>query len=606
MIRKIILSCLALLILGVGLLYLGRFSWYRIHHDLPPFTREEGSVRKVLVVMRDGVKLATEVHLPSPRGTDAVPLPSNQPEQRFPLVLIRNPYDMKPVLRMTCGVLVRYGYGCIMQDVRGRLESEGLWEPLANEGNDGKDTLKWLRAQTFSDGNIALLGQSYLGATQWLVADDLPPEVKTIIPFVFGTDVYSGVYERGLFRPEVITAWATLMPDRETHMADGEKYLQAASHLPAADADQVVLGKTLPWYREWLSSEDPSAPLWNTGPLSHAPSIPSRVNVPVLMVSGWFDPFLASQVSTHTTLKSRAQSVWVIGPWNHLGLVADPLSVTNAPGGTNKWPLVLEWLDHHLKGVPLKTAQPGTIQRYVLGKNDWAVTTTFDDPKHVEVTFHLGDAPTSQTCVGGKLSAMKQPDSNTNFVYDPAQPNPSLGGASLLAFAFYPFHAVTPGPAEQGKSCERADVLTFRSAPLVNPLLLSSANRLELSVSSTAPDTSFVARLIEESADGSSVRLIREAAATLSLPTSRASTKLQYAPKERVQIELDFWPIDWELPSGSRLRVDVSSSSFPALALHSNTAVHWNEAKERVPATQTIYTDGSRLVVKTIGGQKYE
>ena len=137
--------------------------------------------------MQDGVRLFSSVALPEP----------------LPTVLIRNPYArFATIMRETvCGRMVRYGYACVLQDVRGQGESEGEWSPMVNEVRDGKDTINWLVKQSFQDGNIAMVGPSYLASVQYAVAaSGLPNEVKTLVPAVYTADLSNILYSNGMFR----------------------------------------------------------------------------------------------------------------------------------------------------------------------------------------------------------------------------------------------------------------------------------------------------------------------------------------------------------------------------------------------------------------------
>jgi hypothetical protein len=174
----------------------------RSSHSLPAFTHRPGDWRTEAVRMRDGVELSTRILLP-------------EGVERAPVVLIRNPYDLGPFIELSCDLFVRYGLGCVLQDVRGRMASGGEWWPLVHEVADGEDTLRWLVRQPFVDGNIALYGMSYLGGTALAAtAGELPAEVKTVVVSVFGTDLREVVSERGLLPHELLTAWAAFMPGR--------------------------------------------------------------------------------------------------------------------------------------------------------------------------------------------------------------------------------------------------------------------------------------------------------------------------------------------------------------------------------------------------------
>lgn len=576
MTRRLPLLTVVLLLLTLSVTcWAGRHELVRRAQELPPYTHRALPMQTEWVAMRDGVRLRTEIF--RPRGLEAAPT-----------VFIRNPYELlAPILRTHCGIFARYGYACALQSVRGRAGSEGEWVPLVNERPDGQDALAWLVEQPWVDGNVALYGASYLAWTQWAVADVLPPEVKTLLPQVYGLSMYDNVYERGLFRHDLITAWATLMPDGESHLRADDNYLAAARHQPAIGADEAWMGGRLDWYRAWQQASAPGDPYWSTPPTAQIAEIPGRTQVPVFTVAGLFDPFFAGQLQTFARLGSRDRSVLLIGPWNHIGRPTGDLDLPLATGGLEQWPLVLEWLDHHLRGQPLRTMKPGEVRSLAPNDGAWRSRPAWPPPLSQEYILELGGAESAQSCAGGTLSQEPTAPGQVHFRYNPGDPNPTRGGASLLSFLFYRRVGPLPGPVDQGDSCAREDVLTFRSPLLTEPLRLAGGAQLRVRVASTAPDTAFVARLISEQAEGAV--LVREAAATLGLPTAQERAPLAYTPGQAREVELDFWPTEWVFPAGARLRLDLSSSSFPALAVHPNRAGPWAEQTGWDEATQTVW-----------------
>jgi len=568
------LGIIAVVLFVVATIAIFRDELFRRQAKLPEFTHEFGSSADVMVPMRDGVKLHTEVF--RPLGVD-----------KAPTILVRNPYiPLRALERFQCKVLTRYGYACVLQDVRGQMDSEGEWQPIVNERSDGRDTVAWLVAQPFVDGNIAMRGPSYLTCVQLAMADQLPPEVKTLVPSVFGVDFRLSAYERGLFRHDLLTAWATLMPERGMRLTASSDYLKAAAYLPAMEADEHFMTKKLPWYREILSAEAPGAAYWQTEQQRTFREIPGKTKVPMLFVAGFFDPFFAAQMDVWNHLGSRAESTLVIGPWNHLNMTSGDVTYTVDTGRLDPWPFMLEWFDHHLKGKPLVTLKKGEVRTLGPGDLAWRTHLEWPDATKPLTTLHLGGAEASQACTGGTLDAAPTASASTTYVFDPKDPVPSRGGAAMLSFAFFRSLGITPGPVDQGDSCARADVLTFKGAAMTEETKLSGAAHLALSVSSTAPDTAFVARLISEQ-DGKAL-LIREGAATLAFPTAQAMEAQPYAPGTPTTVEVDFWPIEWVLPKGARLRVDVTSSSFPVLHTHSNRAGPWATQTGADVATQTV------------------
>jgi putative CocE/NonD family hydrolase len=355
--------------------------------------------------------------------------------------------------------------------------------------------------------------------------------------------------------------------------------------------------QALPWYRDLLEAEAPGAAYWQSAQQRQFQAVPGGVKVPMLFIGGFFDPFFAAQLDTWQRLATRDQSVFVIGPWNHLGMTSGDVDYAVPTGRFDPWPLMLEWYEHHLKGRPLTTLKPGTVRTLGPGDTAWQTHPAWPPSGALALTqLHLGNAEQSQACSGGTLSSASTTASSTTYVFDPANPVPSRGGAAMLSFAFYRQLGVTPGPVDQGDSCARADVLTFRGEPLKEATRLSGNARLRLTVSSTAPDTAFVARLIAEQ-DGKAL-LIREDAATLAFPTESAQLAQPYTPGTNTQVDIDFWPIEWVLPAGARLRVDVTSSSFPVLHTHSNRAGPWAAQVGFDVATQTVVVGGGESVLE--------
>jgi putative CocE/NonD family hydrolase len=572
-ILRISLYTLAALVLLGGTAYLFRHELLRQIQGLPPFTHSAGEERLDMLRMRDGVRLATTVY--QPRG-----------EGPWPAILIRNPYMRFDIMvRSWCGRLVRYGYACVYQDVRGQGASEGEWEPLVNEGSDGEDTLRWLAAQQFQDGNIAMIGPSYLAAVQWAAAADLPPEVKTFVPSVTALNLHDIVYQDGMFRHETFTAWAAMMRQRGLPRSDaGQSYQQAIRHRPHLEIDERFYGMRLPWYRQWVTSPSPSAPLWQTADSRRLLETPERLKVPILMIGGWYDVFLGPQMRDWHRLATRAQSRYLVGPWTHVGQGGPALDTPDAGGGLLQWPVLLDWIGHHLKGEPLENG-PG-VATYVMRENRWVTRPAWPPPTR-RLRLHLRGAGQASSCDGGRLDeAAPTEREEASYSYDPDDPVPTRGGAGMLAFILPGFDGAPPATVWQEGLCERSDVLSFVSDPLEAPLHLAGAVQVALTVASDAPDTAFTARLVEVLPDGRAVN-IRDGITSLAYRNG-AKAPLSYTPRQEVGIAIPFWPIEWKVPAGSRLRLDVSSSDFPKYHAHTNRAGIWSEQVDAAKAEQRL------------------
>jgi putative CocE/NonD family hydrolase len=304
------------------------------------------------------------------------------------------------------------------------------------------------------------------------------------------------------------------------------------------------------------------------------------------MIGGWYDLFLASQMEDFERLGSRAKSRMLIGPWHHLQLSDVPYE--GDIGAEGQLAMILDWLGHHLKGEPLEQ-QVGVIETYAFGEGKWHVRDRFP-PETSTVTLHLDELARSNACDGGRLAPEAPADPGSiSYRYDPKDPVPTRGGEKLLGFAFRTFDSPDPGSVDQAGLCEREDVLTFVSEPLEAALHVAGRMQVALEVRSDVEDTAFTAKLIE--VDGGSARNVRDGIATLIHRTGDEAET--HSPGERVTVRIDLWPIEWRFPAGARIRLDVSSSNFPAFHAHPNRAGPWASVKEPIVATQTI--EGGRV-----------
>ncbi len=575
---RIFLLLLLLLSLGAGGALGGGCGYgvARLALGTPPFSTRHGDSYSVMVPMRDGVRLHTDVYLPKGEGP-------------WPVLLVRNPYNMADWFGGICGFFTRYGYACVHQDVRGRQKSEGEWDPLVNERADGLDTLAWLLEQPFQDGNIALFGMSYLGAVQWTVADALPREVKTLIPMVISTRMREAIYQGGMFRHEVFTLWAALMPNRGLNIFGGAAYQAAIRHYPPIEVDERYFGKRLDWFRTWQMSQDASAPLWRSREFLQLRDMPEKTNVPVLMIGAWYDLFTRGEIDDFSRLASRGISKLVIGPWCHLQMARGDLPLPGDPGLGGQVNTILDWLDHHLRGAPLRDGR-GFVKVYTLGEGTWRNWARWPPETHPAVLYMGGDGNPSG-CTAGRLEPIPvDAVGRFEYDYDPRDPVPTRGGGPLLAFAIPGFGGVEPGSVRQPDVCYRPDVLSFLSEPLEHDLHIAGEIRVTLHVASSAFDSAFTARVSAVMPDGETYH-IRSSIMSLAYREGD-DAPVSYTPGVVVPLEISMWPIDWLLRKGDRLRLDVSSSDFPAYHAHANRAGPWALQSDPIVARQRLFTGG--------------
>ena len=283
----------------------------------------------------------------------------------------------------------------------------------------------------------------------------------------------------------------------------------------------------------------------------------------------------------------------IIGPWHHLQRADQRFAGDTGLGG--QWAEVLGWLDHHLRGEPLRVPT-GVVHAYGYGKGAWQTHAAFPPSTGPQRRFALVDLDRAPTCEGGGLDsavpAEPATDGPVSFRYDPSDPVPANGGSAMLAFAFRTFDAVRPGPRPINGVCKRPDVLTFQTAPLEAPVRLLGSPVVDLRVSSDAPDTAFTAKLIEVRTDGTAVH-VRDGIRSLAYRVNKEGPPIPYTPGQPVELRLELTPIDWTFAAGSRLRLDVSSSNFPVYHAHPNRYGTWSTETGADVATNSVHPGSS-------------
>lgn len=532
-----------------------------------PTRTEAQPIRNVMLATRDGVKLSTNVFLPQGEGP-------------WPVIVVRDPYSFADYL--SCRVFVLYDYACVYQEVRGRGPSEGTWYPFVDEREDGIDLLEWIVEQPWQNGRIALHGGSYVGAVQWAVAGDLPPEVKTFVPPVAHGDIYQLSYRNGMFMEGLAGAWLHSQFQPWTRKLNSYEHWRqkVAGRFPALGVDQEEFGPAWTPYRDYLLHPDRDDPYWQSAKYAALSEAHKSVQVPVFMIGYMNDFFLPGMLQTFEELPTKDRSVFVIGPGNHGGQ-AEP-EVEGAY--TNDYVDTLAWFDHYLKDAPLPDNLKPGFRVFVHGEDEWRNFDKWPGEPLEKRLFYLDDLADSQHCDGGTLSdAPPVAATSASFAYDPRDPVPTRGGAFAL------IDGVAPTAVEEQGSdlCSRDDVLSFASAPLKADTFVSGGIRVRLLVSSDAEDTAFTVKVSEHFADGR-VYNIRDDVSSLSMRNG-AQHRVPYNSGDEVEVVFDLTPIAWQLRQGSRLRVDVSSSSAPAFFPHPNRAGLWSEIADPVVADQTVY-----------------
>ena len=529
--------------------------------------------KDTLVAGGDGHLLVTQMYMPEGDGP-------------WPVVVYRTPYmNNAPLGDWMLGFkqYAERGIGVIVQRCRGTGGSEGTFEPNVNERADGLALLDWLQKAPWCK-SIGLTGCSYMGLTSWIVADAVPEKVKGIYLEHYGVDRHLSAYNSGLFRQDILTAWAidnAGVPIRKPEVTDSDKpYYDEMRYMPQRTMDEDLLGAQIPWYRDWISHTDYPDPYWHTGFWALLRSIPPKIQVPMTVVAGHFDHHMEGTILGYELLPeaTKARSRLLVGGWNHGfettpkldGLVHDHDIDINLD--------TFEWFYSLL----VEEKEPvHEVKVYDIGADKWLslpewpsaagnARTFFLSSEAEGTVFGLKDLPS------GKRKAL-------SYDYDPSDPVFSIGGETL-------FNSNTrKGSQPQKPAGYRDDILFFRSEPLTNPMTLSGMPKAVIWFSSDCEDTAVTVKISEEKADGTTLN-IRTGIATLAFRKAKLGHRGTYTPGEIVPVEIQMLPIVWELQPGSRIRVDISSSDFPQYSIHSNYPGVWSAQTAIRTARQHVWT----------------
>ncbi|MBS1876189.1 MAG: CocE/NonD family hydrolase [Acidobacteria bacterium] len=521
------------------------------------------------IPMRDGVRLAANLFRPSSNG-------------RFPVLLVRTPYGKGLELTANYRAFVEHGFALVIQDVRGRHDSEGSFRPLDQEGPDGEDTLNWIGHQSWCDGKIGMFGGSYLGIAQWQAALRNSPYLKAIFPVVSGYDDY---FDRFYSRGGAMKLGHRLLWISENLSPPGfvrPGLNQFMYYLPLRTADRAVSGETVDWYQASLNHPNYDD-FWRS--FSTRDKL-DRIHVPVFIAGGWFDNYAESDLEAFAALRKLGRSVRIlVGPWPHN--FSDRLSVDFGPNARNPVRrFQFQWFDYYLKGQGSIDHIP-PAQLFLMGDNRWEDEDDWPPRDSRIRPLYLAGKGKAATVYGdGQLQWMPQRRKTADtYLYDPGKPVPTRGGAICCNVRLLP-----PGPIDQRAIEGRHDILVFTSPPLNEDLHVAGVVHVLLHVSTDAKDTDFTAKLIDVDPQGPALGVTD---GILRLRYRNGLDRPELAkPGEIYAITIDAGPTNWAFRQGHRIRLEVASSNFPRFDRNLNTGrANAGETQLR-KANQTVWHGG--------------
>lgn len=524
------------------------------------------------ILTRDGVRLSTNIFRPRANG-------------RFPAILIRTPYGKGADIKPDWQAFVDRGYAVVVQDVRGRFKSEGVFRPLVQEGPDGYDTIQWIARQPWSDGAVGMLGGSYLGIVQWKAALTGNPHLKAIFPWVSGCDDYiDRFYSRGgAFKLGQRLVWMAENLKQPGFVPNFDKYIP---HLPLRTADRAATGRESGFYQAVI--EHPAYDgFWRR--LSTREQI-ARVKAAVFSVGGWYDNFVQSDLEAIAALqKLSASHRIVIGPWGHDMKIRTEGADFGPESRVPLRSLQLQWFDRWLKRKDTPATPHAPVRLFIMGANRWREEDRWPPAAARMTPFYLDGRGRANTARGdGKLRATPPRRSRTDrFTYDPRNPVPTRGGPACCNYKRLPW-----GPLDQRPLDSRRDILVYTSGPLDEDLEVTGPVEAVLWVSTSAPDTDFTAKLVDVFPDGRA-RILTDGILRLRYRESLAKP-VAARPGEVYRIVIDAGVTGNLFRKGHRIRLEVSSSNFPRFDRNPNTGTPVAFESQLRPAEQAVYHDPER------------
>jgi len=499
------------------------------------------ATQTVMVPMRDGVRLATDIYLPDGKGP-------------WPAILLRTPYGRKGAQGLAVGAN-QHGYAFVSQDFRGRFDSEGEdylvfvhggW----GEHQDGYDTVEWIAAQKWCNGKVGGTGISAPGIAQNMMAPSRPPHLVCQYVVVAFSSMYpQAAYQGGAFRQSLVEGWLV-----------GNRF----------HARNLEVIRAHPDYDDFWKKIDPQR-------------VAHRVSVPVMFVGGWYDIFNAGTINSFVTIQNRGDEGargkcrLVMEPYGHGRSKDLVFPHAELPKSAGMWNWFNIWMKHDGKGIDdipvvqyFVMCDPNAPEK--LG-NVWKTADDWPIPaKTRRVYFHSDGTlrPRPPEVENDSLS----------YDYDPRNPVPTIGGANLI---------ITKGPKDQRPVEDRPDVLLFTSQKLRNPVEVTGPVKVKLWASSTATDTDFTAKLCDVYPDGRSM-IVLDGIIRARHRNSMEKSELM-EPAKTYEFEIDLWSTSLVFSPGHRIRVAISSSNCPRFEPNPNTGKPSGLDSQTKVARNTIYLD---------------
>ncbi len=536
------------------------------------------------VPMRDGINLSADIWLP----------PSSRGSGPWPALLLRTIYDNQEARYIGWArEFTNRGYAVIMQDCRGRGDSDGDWIPYVCELYDGYDTHQWIGEQDWCDGNLGTFGLSYPGFTQTLPATLRSKYLKAVAPIASQQDNYGHHRVNGVIHHNVAFAFLNML-GRSMQYESLKHFDQDTFffELPIDTAMEKV-SNTHPYYKGVMEHEQYDE-WWSSYSLRD--KYPEMA-IPSLFITGWFDSLSNENFKLFNgwtkkakTEDARSKTKLIIGPWSHQiapwgrvpmgknGEYADRTFGKQALSDVIE--MHMHWYDQRLKGIDTGVDEEAPIKLFVMGKNTWRDEYEWPLERTEWTKFYLSSAGNAVDGGGGLHPEIKTSDQTSDsFIYDPGDPVPSLGSQ----YQTYDFC----GPHDRSHIQRRPDVLTFTTDVLTEDMEITGPISATIWASSDAKDTDFTATLTDLEPDGKAIALC-EGIVRARFRNGTENPQMM-VPGEIYKFEIDMWNTSNSFIKGHRIRIEISSSNFPRYNRNLNSGNPIASDIDITLANQTVY-----------------
>jgi uncharacterized protein len=534
------------------------------------------------VPMRDGVTLSADVYLPLASGA-------------LPTIVQWTPYESTRERFIAWGVwFARRGYAAVVVDVRGRYESGGEFYPWVTDGVDAHDTLTWTAGEAWSNGRIGTWGRSYGGLVQWQLAHLGHPNLRCVAPQVIHDDYFwDGYFTGGAFQL-ALTLGAGALWSSALSLITGPSAADLVlndrifRHLPLIELDEVVIGRKVDYWRDWWEHQT-NDEWWQR--FHHRPE---RLEVPIFQQGGWFDPYSGSHLRKFAAIGDRLPNRVLMGPWSHeeevetfrgdVGL--GPRSVTVIRDHE------LVFYDRFLKEADNDWDDRPPLELFVMGANEWRGEHEWPLARTEFTSWYLGSGGRANTAAGDGTLGRAEPGAggpSDRYLYDPEDPVPTVGGVnSVLTMTQGAETPILPGPRDQRVLERRDDVLCYTSDVLDRDLDVVGPVEVVLYAASSAKDTDFVVRISDVFPNGKAIFLTEGIIRARYRSSHDGDSVELLEPGEVAEYRIRCYPIANVFARGHRVRLDVTSSSFPRFSRNLNTGEDVATGTRIEVATQTV------------------